>query len=127
MKISYQRIMSFLGKRKKSDYLILFFIGILLILIVIPTERTGSTAESSKVYYEDNTDLEKRLKGVLEKMEGVGEVSVMITGDRSVEGVLVVTQGASSPGVCQKISEAVLALFDIEPHKIKIVKMVQKE
>ena len=41
----------------------------------------------------------------------------------SVEGVLVVAQGAEDSMAKKSIQEAVMALFPIEAHKIKIVKM----
>lgn len=40
-----------------------------------------------------------------------------------VEGVLVVAEGAGSAAVAKNISEAILALFPVEAHKIKVVKM----
>lgn len=40
-----------------------------------------------------------------------------------VEGVLVVAKGADSPVVVKNISDAVLALFPVQAHKIKVVKM----
>ncbi len=40
-----------------------------------------------------------------------------------VEGVLVVAQGGGDPKVAKNISDAVLALFPVEVHKIKVVKM----
>lgn len=40
-----------------------------------------------------------------------------------VEGVLVVAQGGQNAVVVKNISDAVLALFPIEAHKIKVVKM----
>ncbi len=40
-----------------------------------------------------------------------------------VEGVLVVAQGAGSAAVVKNISDAVMALFPVEAHKIKVVKM----
>lgn len=40
-----------------------------------------------------------------------------------VEGVLVVAQGANNMTVVKNISDAVMALFPVEPHKIKVVKM----
>lgn len=40
-----------------------------------------------------------------------------------VEGVLVVAQGAENMAVVKNISDAVMALFPVEPHKIKVVKM----
>ena len=40
-----------------------------------------------------------------------------------IEGVLVVAQGAGSGDINKSITEIVEALFDIEAHKIKVVKM----
>ena len=40
-----------------------------------------------------------------------------------VEGVLIVAQGGGNAVTVSDISDAVMALFNIEPHKIKIVKM----
>lgn len=40
-----------------------------------------------------------------------------------IEGVLVVAQGGGNAATAQNISEAIQALFNIEVHKIKIVKM----
>ncbi len=40
-----------------------------------------------------------------------------------IEGVVVVTQGGDRPEVRKNITEAIVALFDIEPNKIKVVKM----
>lgn len=44
-----------------------------------------------------------------------------------IEGVLVVAEGGGDPGIDSEISDAVLALFDVEAHKIKIVKMSERE
>lgn len=43
----------------------------------------------------------------------------------AVEGVLVIAQGGGDSKVKQEIKDAVMALFSIEMHKIKIVKMQQ--
>lgn len=40
-----------------------------------------------------------------------------------VEGVVIVAQGGGNPGTVKNISDAVLALFPVEVHKIKVVKM----
>lgn len=40
-----------------------------------------------------------------------------------VEGVLIVAEGGGNAGVVKNISDAVLALFPVEVHKIKVVKM----
>ena len=44
-----------------------------------------------------------------------------------VEGVLVVAQGAGNAAVVKNISDAILALFPVEAHKIKVVRMQSGE
>ena len=73
---------------------------------------------------EIQSSLECRLQNILENVEGVGEVKVMLmTEETEVRGVLIAAEGASDPVVVQKIQQAVMALFQIEAHKIKIMKM----
>ena len=40
-----------------------------------------------------------------------------------IEGVIVIAEGGGNPTTVQNITEAVLALFDVDTHKIKIMKM----
>ena len=63
---------SFQGKLNKNHLLIFLLIGVLLLVIAIPTE-------DSQIKSGENTDLEKRLESILEGMNGVGDVNVMIT------------------------------------------------
>ncbi len=177
----------------KDQLLIILLSGILLVVIAIPTDRGKNkeslvsetdSAEEPKMGEEEPDSYEKRqeerLKAALQKVEGVGEVEVMITlkassekivekdapsssqtveeedsgggtrktqevsrsestvyreqgGERipyvvkelepEVEGVIVIAQGGASPSVKQNILEAVQALFPVEAHKIKIMKM----
>ena len=45
-----------------------------------------------------------------------------------VEGVVVVAQGGDRPGIATEITGAIQSLFDLEAHKVKVVKMsVQEE
>ena len=91
---------------------------------------TDSTTENTE---EIQTSLEQRLQNILESMEGAGRVKVMLmTGEpqgiyqsegTEVKGVLIAAEGASDPVVAQKIQQAVMALFQIEAHKIKIIEM----
>ena len=176
-------------KLKRSDWLILVLAGILILIIALPTDtKEKKQAEKSKenISKENNTmeaskdEIERKLEDILEKIEGAGDVKVMITyqdsrtqvvekdkntsensleesdstgGVRStkeqqlqestvyedadagntpfvskellpkVEGILIVASGGDNQKVKQNISEAVLALFQVEAHRIKIVKM----
>lgn len=176
-------------KLKRSDWLILVLTGILILIIALPTDtKEKKQAEKSKenISKENNTmeaskdEIERKLEDILEKIDGAGDVKVMITyqdsgtqvvekdkntsensleesdstgGVRStkeqqlqestvyeeadagntpfvskellpkVEGILIVASGGDNQKVKQNISEAVLALFQVEAHRIKIVKM----
>lgn len=176
-------------KLKRSDWLILVLAGILILIIALPTDTKGKKqAEEAKenISKENNImeaskdEIEQKLEDILEKIDGAGEVKVMITyqdsgtqvvekdkntsensveesdstgGVRStkeqqlqestvyeeadagntpfvskellpkVEGILIVASGGDNQKVKQNISEAVLALFQVEAHRIKIVKM----
>ena len=176
-------------KRKRSDWLILVLAGILILIIALPTDtKEKKQAEEAKenISKENNTmeaskdEIERKLEDILEKIDGAGDVKVMITyqdsgtqvvekdkntsensleesdstgGVRStkeqqlqestvyeeadagntpfvskellpkVEGILIVASGGDNQKVKQNISEAVLALFQVEAHRIKIVKM----
>lgn len=176
-------------KLKRSDWLILVLAGILILIITLPTDtKEKKQAEEAKenISKENNTmeaskdEIERKLEDILEKIDGAGDVKVMITyqdsgtqvvekdkntsensleesdstgGVRStkeqqlqestvyeeadagntpfvskellpkVEGILIVASGGDNQKVKQNISEAVLALFQVEVHRIKIVKM----
>ncbi len=197
------------GLRKwfqRDNLIILILSGVLLMIIAWPMdqkkekeegseERSGEKTEeeteeetevfSSETNRESELDryvasLEDRLESLLSRMEGVGEVRVMITlrssqelvlekdqpvtrsettekdaegGSRSVyesengettvyasdgskqspyvvktltprvEGVVVMAQGAGTARVSSDISEAVQALFGIDAHKVKVIRM----
>ena len=97
-------------------------------------EGVGSkTAEDQNA---EKTRLESRLEELLSNVEGVGEVEVIImTGDEGntenfsisskneVTGVLVAAQGAGSAVTVQNIQQAIMALFQIDANKIRIMKM----
>ena len=180
-----------LKKIPKNQLLIGGLFGVLLLVIAIPTgggNKQENKTQDIETEEEETTTtavsyqkkLERELKQVLEKMEGVGKAEVMITlqdeGERvlekdmsksskevseedgevkrktqehqvqeetvfsqgsgsggepfvareavpKVEGVLIVAEGGGDSKVAKNISDAVLALFPVEIHKIKVVKM----
>ena len=81
--------------------------------------------------------MEQQMEEILSQVEGVGQVEVLLSlsGENSVsfysgegvpevEGVLIVAQGAGNSVVERNIQQAVMALFSVEAHKIKIMKMI---
>lgn len=127
--------------------------GIALLILSLPSGWTGgSTGRSDRnkssgtvdgaietaTAMEAYTDKkEKQLEKILEKVQGIGQVDVMITLDsaeektkllentrvQKVEGVLVVAEGAGEAQMDAEIIRAVQALFSLEPHKIRVMKM----
>lgn len=114
--------------------IICLLIGVFLLVICIPTGSGTQKKEEGVTQTTEAEDvtgveaLEQRLAAMLEKIQGVGQVEVMITttGEKGqIEGVVVVAQGADSPQVRQEIIETAQALFPIAAHKIKVCKMTE--
>ena len=127
---SFEKLKSFGMNR----LLICLLIGIFLLVICIPTssKKAGNEEGMSKTAEIVNDTevelLEQRLEEMLKKIQGVGQVEVMITvsGEyNQVEGVAVVAEGADIPQVKQDIMETAQALFPVAAHKIKVCKMTE--
>lgn len=188
---------------RKDNFIILILVGVLLVIIALPTEKSGGkegempkadteagdepkSSVSEQEGMEQVADgeyvayMEERLTEVLSQMADVGKVKVMITlkasselvvekeqpvsrssteekdsqgGSRitgsvnseentvyrtegsvsepyvvktlspQIEGVLVVAEGAGSGTVNRTIVEIAQALFGVEAHKVKVVRM----
>ena len=129
--------------------MILLLLGLLLTVIALPVsdKKDSSLAagsESSSFFadtsYEsteaERTTLEKKLEDLLSQVEGVGKVRVILmtgvekdsssfysSGKEAVTGVLIAAQGADNSVVSRNIVEGVMALFQLDAHKIKVIKM----
>lgn len=144
----------------------------LLVVIAIPAGKHNVKKEKKSNHIESleytnatyQTSLETQLEQVLRKVEGVGDVTVMLTlksstekiiekdisqrentreqttvyeennsGEQSpyvskeitpeIAGVVVIAQGGGSAVTIQNITEAIQALFNVDTHKIKIMKL----
>ena len=126
-------------KEKGSKYAVLALVGLLILVLCIPTGDTSQVLMGEKEEASEES-LKNQLESILSAMEGVGDVEVMITTEsvsegvisgnthsQRVSGVIVVAEGAGNPTVDARISEAVKALFSIDVHKISIVKMRSQE
>lgn len=150
---------------KKENLGVLLLVGLLLLVIALPTRQENentiaeeNTQETDQGLQEQDwqTKMEERLVEVLEQVQGVGKAEVFLTCEGTQEkvvekdetetvyerdsrgnqtpyvsaeiypqvtGVLVVAQGGDDPVVIQNIQEAVQVLFQVEAHKIKVMKM----
>ena len=129
--------------------MILLLLGLLLMVIALPVSDKKTNTSQNTVLQNgifaggdsNETDaersvLEGKLEDLLSQVEGVGKVRVVLmtgetedgksfysSGKEKVTGVLIAAQGADNSVVSRNIVEGVMALFQIEAHKIKIVKM----
>ncbi len=201
--------MKFKWKMGKDKWLILLAVGMIILILTIPSGsgmvlKEGKPAESKgqtelqKGLVTENADqvaavaagadrtyeeqMEARVKKILKTVDGVGQVEVMIvlksskekvlrvdknTSDSStdekdssggtrkitskeqqestiltgsgentspivekeispeIEGIIISAQGGGSPTVKAEISSAMEALFNLPPHKIKVLKRVE--
>lgn len=120
-----QNIWKKLLENKKNQWVILLLVGILLVVIAIPTSSdSGSESETvTETEVWKVTETEERLEQLLGQIQGVGEVHVMMTyqDESQVEGVVVVTECGGNAVMVRKITEVVQALFDVDAHKIKVI------
>lgn len=104
----------------------------------VSDKKSRSTSEEGETVQSEieKTQLEGKLESLLESVEGVGKVQVILmTNEKkeqqgfyssqalAVTGVLISAQGGDDPVVVKNIQDAVMALFQMEAHKIKIMKM----
>lgn len=118
-----QKIWKKLLENKKNQWLILLLVGILLVIIAIPTDSDAGTDLGYDTSDWNATETEERLENILGQMQGIGEVHVMIThqDETQVEGVVVVAEGGGNAVIVQQITDVVRALFDVDSHKIKVI------
>ncbi|WP_373217624.1 hypothetical protein [Ruminococcus sp. 5_1_39BFAA] len=138
-----------LRRMGSRQWVILLLLGLLLTVIALPVsdkkEEKAESAGSARSFLtgtgeeQDNiskTELEEKLEALLSSVEGVGKVQVILmtgedndsrefyhSGTEKITGVLIAAQGADNGVVSQNIVQAVMALFQVEAHKIKVMKM----
>jgi hypothetical protein len=90
-------------------------------MLLRPGEGDGARREASPLG--PGTPLEARVERILQRIEGAGRVSAMITQgeDGAVTGVLIVAEGLSDMQTYLRLQRAVSALLDVVPERIEII------
>ena len=107
---------------KKTDWIAVALVGVLLLVVAMPSGGYGKYLAESK---KEGTAQEK----TEQKYEKEDYAEYLVSKEilPEIEGVLVVAEGGDSPRIVSDISDAVKALFQVEAHRIKVVKMSSKE
>lgn len=116
-------------KIKKEQLITGLLFGVLLLVIAIPT--SSDKMEEAENVSESGALLEKQLEDALMQIEGIGTVDATIMlepfvddhASPEIRGVLVVATSGDNPVETLKIQETVMTLFQIDAHKIKVMKM----
>ena len=127
-----------LSEMNPAKWGILLLIGVLLAVAAMPVSSKQQKKNTAGEQSEDmqKSVLEEKLEAFLENTEGVGKVQVILMTDEKkdrqsfynsetiqVTGVLISAEGGGNPVVVQNIQEAVMALFQVDAHRIRIMKM----
>lgn len=123
-------VQELLNKTGKDKILILLLAGIIMLVIAIPSQDSSDSAALSTEYEGsiDESAIEAKLKRCLSKVEGVGDVDVIVTYEsdgKTAAGVIIVARGGDNGTVAAKVTNAVEALLGLPAHKIKVLKMLE--
>ncbi len=107
---------------KKNIWLV-FLLAAGLLLLLLPSSSGEKLREEEKI-----TSLEEdRLAGALSKMEGVGEVYVLLAEkpgrEEGFSGAVILCSGAGDPSARLRITEAVAAYTGLGSHQIIVEKI----
>lgn len=140
-------------QNKKLEIAIYIGIAALAVLLYLSGNScsVGVTDSGSGAIRTKEAALEKRLEEILAKMEGVGDIEVMLTcseksdmsdeevsmfqvkqdvgnlGEFSVNGVIVVAEGASNIATRVKIQYAVSTVLGIDPYSVEVFERRESE
>lgn len=141
--LSLKELRSLLTDDKKLT--VALIVGAALILFLSLGGRGSGETEAASRPYEDRSayeaELERRLTDILSEIEGIGELSVMVTLDTSeqneygksgemllsvkmpqVRGVIVVCGGGDSVIVQEKVIRAVTGVFAVSSTRVSVIK-----
>ena len=139
MKDGFKKMIKTLGIPK----LILIVVAGIILLIPFKSMGDGGTSGTTSSITRttdinpDNkaaVSIEKEFGDILSSIDGIGKTKVMITtgydsggimmnNNMKVTGVLVAAESGDDDTVKMEIIEAAEVLFELEPHKIKVMKL----
>lgn len=118
---------------KKENIWLLLCLGVLLFLFGGPWGKQNSPekVESEPVIQSSigrQNILQQEVEQFLTAMEGVGKVKVYITlKQEAVYGVLVLLDGAETPGMRGTITQMMMAAFGIDANHVTVAKLRQEK
>ena len=92
----------------------------------VPDSQSSETRTSGDETSENNSFSQE--ESTVYERDGSGAETPYVVSEEypAVRGVLIVAEGGDNPVVVQEIQEAVMALFGVDAHKIKVMKMKER-
>lgn len=134
-------VKSIKNDRKKLIALIVAAIGVLLMLLSVPSKSDASkSASDSGTLAEYKKELEKELSELCSSVSGAGKCKVKVSfseGERSeyrgtnkisevpprVMGITIISEGGGKAEVKNALTECMTAMFDIKANRVAVLKM----
>lgn len=115
------KLIELLKKHKK----ITIIVTLIIFLVVIAAVAFGGKSNSFTVNSSSRSENEEKLVRILTEIDGVGKAEVMITenADGTVEGVVVVCEGANDIMTKNDVINAVKTALKIEKNNIAVYAM----
>lgn len=106
----------FLKANKK--YIALLLVGLFLLLLPSFSNFSGNTAPTQ----------EQRFKEVITKVQGIGEIEVMVsyTKEGDVDGAVIVAEGVENMDIKKQITDAASTAFGVSAYKIQVLSYKQE-
>lgn len=121
--------------RNNRIMIVISIIGVVIVLLSGVADNEGSNEKNDTLYCQGE---EERLSEILQKIEGAGDVDVMITyeekekdgglgyGDTEYQsipkGVIVVAEGADDPKLRNSLKEAATAVMGVGANRVCVYK-----
>ena len=117
------------GARGIEWFAALALAALLALMLLRPGGGDGARREASLLGRREasslgpGTPLEARVERILQRIEGAGQVSAMITQGENgaVTGAVIVAEGLSDVQTYLRLQRAVSALLDVEADRIEII------
>ena len=117
-------VRSWLRGMTKRHWAAVLLLGLLLAVMAIPTAEQGNRdRKAGNEAGEMSGETSEKTEVEVMMMTGQDTQSFYGSEGTEVTGVLIAAEGADNSVTKRNIQEAVMALFQIEAHKIKIMKM----
>lgn len=118
----------FRDKKSNTVIYILLAVGILMLVFANSAKQSIPYAETKSA---ETSSLNSETEKILSEIDGVGEVSVMMSLSPGKEGnitsVLVVADGGGNTAVREKIVRAIKVAVGVDAHKIEVFERTDRK